>query len=146
MHCGNQNKIDTTKTHTVTIWFYIFTNTSLKCWNDQKFPPLIKAHASSMNCTMGNLTCSHHATYLHTIYVKSRQIYILSTIQILDVTMTKCKLFQNILINYIYIIENERGNCKQNIGVHFTFFNFDNTELVSNCLVKSSSSSSSSSI
>ena len=33
---------------------------------------------------MGNLTCSRHATYitlyLHTIYVKSREIHILSTI------------------------------------------------------------------
>jgi hypothetical protein len=28
---------------------------------------------------MGNLTCSRHATYLHTIYVKSREIHILST-------------------------------------------------------------------
>jgi len=36
-----------------------------------------------MNCTMGNLTCSRHATYLHTIYVKSHEIHILSTIQIL---------------------------------------------------------------
>ena len=53
----------------------------LKRW---KFPPLIKARASSTNCTMGNLTCSRHATYLHTIYVKSREIHILSTIQILD--------------------------------------------------------------
>ena len=35
------------------------------------FPPLIKARASSTNCTMGNLTCSRHATYLHvhTIYL-----------------------------------------------------------------------------
>ena len=46
----------------------------LKRW---KFTPLIKAHASSMNCTMGNLTCSRHATYLHTIYVKSPEIHIL---------------------------------------------------------------------
>ena len=45
-----------------------------------KFRPLIKAHALSTNCTMGNLTCSRHATYLHTIYVKSREIHILSTI------------------------------------------------------------------
>jgi hypothetical protein len=28
-------------------------------------------------CTMGNLTCSLHATYLHTIYVKSPKIHIL---------------------------------------------------------------------
>ena len=49
-----------------------------------KFPPLIKARASSTNYTMGNLICSRHATYirlyLHTIYVKSREIHILSTI------------------------------------------------------------------
>ena len=45
-----------------------------------KFPPLINACASSANCTMGNLTCSRHATYLHTIYIKYREIHILSTI------------------------------------------------------------------
>jgi len=39
--------------------------------------------ALSANCTMGNLTCSRHATYLHTIYAKSRKIHILSTMQIL---------------------------------------------------------------
>ena len=50
-----------------------------------RFTPLIKALASSTNCTMpGNLTCSRHATYLHTIYVKSHDIHILFTIQILD--------------------------------------------------------------
>jgi hypothetical protein len=32
----------------------------LKRW---KFPPLIKARASSTNCTMGNLTWSRHTTY-----------------------------------------------------------------------------------
>jgi hypothetical protein len=50
-----------------------------------KFPPLIKARALSTNCFMGNLICSRptHATYLHTIYVKSREIHILFTIQIL---------------------------------------------------------------
>ena len=58
-------------------WFKI-----LKRW---KFPPLIKARASSTNCTMGNLTCSRHTPYLHTIYVKSPEIHILSSIQILDV-------------------------------------------------------------
>ena len=42
-----------------------------------KFPPLIKGRASSANCSMGNLTCSRHATYLHTIYVKSLEIHIL---------------------------------------------------------------------
>jgi hypothetical protein len=50
-------------------WFKI-----LKQW---KCPPLIKARASSTNCTMDNLTCSRHATYLHTIYVKSPEIHIL---------------------------------------------------------------------
>jgi hypothetical protein len=57
---------------------YIFTNTGLKCLNDQKCPPLIKARASSTNCTMGDLSCSRHATYLHTIYFKYRKIHILS--------------------------------------------------------------------
>ena len=47
----------------------------LKRW---KFPPLIKAHASSTNCTMGNLTCSRHATFLHIIYIKPLEIHILS--------------------------------------------------------------------
>ena len=55
----------------------------LKMLKRLKFPPLIKARASSTYCTMGNLTCSRHTTYLHTIYVKSREIHILSTIQIL---------------------------------------------------------------
>jgi hypothetical protein len=32
---------------------------------------------------MGNLTCSHHAAYLHTIYATSREIHILSAMQIL---------------------------------------------------------------
>jgi hypothetical protein len=63
------------------LYIYKYWFKMLKRW---KFPPLIKARASSANCTMCNLTCSHHATYLHTIYVKSREIHILSTIQILD--------------------------------------------------------------
>jgi hypothetical protein len=49
--------------YTYKYWFKM-----LKQW---KFSPLIKGRASSTNCTMGNLACSHHATYLHTIYVKS---------------------------------------------------------------------------
>ena len=36
----------------------------LKWW---KFSPLIKACASSMNCTIGNLTCSRHATYIQSM-------------------------------------------------------------------------------
>ena len=36
---------------------------------------------------MGNLTCSRHATYLHTIYAKSREIHILSTIYILGINI-----------------------------------------------------------
>jgi hypothetical protein len=62
------------------LYIYKYWFKMLKRW---KIPPLIKARASSTNCTMGNLTCSRHATYLHTIYVKSREIHILSTIQIL---------------------------------------------------------------
>ena len=54
--------------YTYKYWFKM-----LKWW---RFPPLIKARASSTNCTMGNLTCSRHATYLHTIYVKSPEIHI----------------------------------------------------------------------
>jgi hypothetical protein len=38
---------------------------------------------------MGNLTCSRHTTYLHTIYVKSREIHILSTS-----TGKSCQLLQ----------------------------------------------------
>ena len=64
------------------LYIYQYWFKMLKWW---KFPPLIKARTSSMNCTMGNLTCSCHATYLHAIYVKSREIHILSTIQILTV-------------------------------------------------------------
>ena len=39
---------------------------------------------------MDNLTCSLHATYLHTIYVKSREIHILIT-----TTLTKNILFSS---------------------------------------------------
>ena len=56
------------------LYIYKYWFEMLKQW---KFPPLIKARASSMNCTMCNLTCSRHATYLHTIYVKSCEIHIL---------------------------------------------------------------------
>ena len=58
----------------------------LKRW---KFLPSIKARASSTNCTMGNLTCSRHATYLHTIYVKSPEIHIL----LLYKSLNRHKLF-----------------------------------------------------
>ena len=67
-------------TRIMVLYIYKYWIKMLKRW---KFPPLIKAHASSANCTMGNLTCSLHATYLHTIYVKSQEIHILSTMQIL---------------------------------------------------------------
>jgi hypothetical protein len=50
------------------LYIYKYWFRMLKRW---KFPPLIKAHASSTNCTMGNLTCSHHATYLHTMILQS---------------------------------------------------------------------------
>ena len=33
---------------------------------------------NELHCAMGNLTCSRHATYLHTIYVKSPETHILS--------------------------------------------------------------------
>ena len=36
---------------------------ALRIRRKSTFPPLIKAGASSTNCTMGNLTCSRHATY-----------------------------------------------------------------------------------
>ena len=64
------------------LYIYKYWFKMLKRWN---FPPLIKARASSTNCTMGNLTYSRHATYLHIIYAKSREIHILSTIQILGI-------------------------------------------------------------
>jgi hypothetical protein len=64
------------------LYIYKYWFKMLKRW---KLSPLIKARASSTNCTMSNLTCSRHTTYLHTIYVKSREIHILSTIQILKV-------------------------------------------------------------
>ena len=61
------------------LYIYIYWFKMLKWW---KFLPLIKACASSTNCTMGNLTCSRHTAYLHTIYMyfKSREIHIISTI------------------------------------------------------------------
>jgi hypothetical protein len=33
---------------------------------------------NELHYAMGNLTCSRHATYLHTIYVKSPETHILS--------------------------------------------------------------------
>ena len=45
----------------IMVWYiYKYWFKMLKRW---KFPPLIKARASSTNCTMGNLTWSRHTTY-----------------------------------------------------------------------------------
>jgi hypothetical protein len=41
---------------------------------------------------MSKLTCSRHAIYLHTIYVKYREIHILSTIQILGTAFRSLNL------------------------------------------------------
>jgi hypothetical protein len=86
------------------IYLQIQKCTGLKCWSDQKCPPLIKARASSTNCTMWNLTCSRHATYLHTIYVKSREIHILSTIQILVVIQSK-KIINWVKFHMLYLVK-----------------------------------------
>jgi hypothetical protein len=75
------------------LYIYKYWFKMLKRW---KFPPLIKGRASSANCTMGNLTCSRHATYLHKIYVKSRKIHILSTIQILGNMKRECFKCKNV--------------------------------------------------
>jgi hypothetical protein len=55
------------------MWILNFNFSSIVIGNKTVWHP-------SANCTMGNLTCSRHATYLHTIYVKYREIRILSTI------------------------------------------------------------------
>jgi hypothetical protein len=70
--CINVYSIYRTKLGVIGFFVLKYWFKMLKRW---KFPPLIKARASSTNCTMGNLTCSRHATYLHTIYVKSREIH-----------------------------------------------------------------------
>ena len=69
----------------------------LKRW---KFPPLIKARASSTNCTMGNLTCSRHAT----IYVKSHENHILSTIWILGESNKPCWVTTDKYLNTTVIV------------------------------------------
>jgi hypothetical protein len=93
---------------------YTYKYNGLKCWSDQKFPPLIKACVSSTNCTMGSLTCSCHATYLHTIYVKSREIHILSSIQIIGFTTIKWNQFSRTSMSSKYFISLHEiilGNC-----------------------------------
>ena len=78
-----------------------------------KISTINQARASSMNCNMDNLTCSRQATYLHTIYVKSHEIHILSTIQILDWTGT---LLNTTLIPYL---DNKWKNMVLNLKCYF---------------------------